>query len=147
MTRKSGLLFGLLLGVPAIAQALGLGDIHLSSALNQPLSADIEVLGASPEDLLQLRAALASRDTFAKHGLDRPAYLSGLTFAITKDAGGHTVLAVHSTETMTEPFVTFLVEVSWPRGQLVREYTVLLDPPVFEEKPARSSCRGSSRAR
>jgi pilus assembly protein FimV len=134
MIRKSGLLFGLLLGVPAIAQALGLGDIHLSSALNQPLAAEIELLGADPEDLLQLRATLASRDTFAKHGLDRPAFLSTLTFAVAKDAAGRSVLSVHSTDTMTEPFVTFLVEVSWPRGQLVREYTVLLDPPVFEEK-------------
>ncbi len=136
MIRKTGLLFGLLLGVPAIAQALGLGDIHLSSALNQPLSAEIELLGANPEDLLQLRAQLASRETFTKHGLDRPQVLSTLTFEVAKDAGGHSVLRVRSAATMTEPFVTFLVEVSWPRGQLVREYTVLLDPPVFEEKPS-----------
>jgi pilus assembly protein FimV len=136
MIRKSGLLFGLLLGVPAIAQALGLGDIHLSSALNQPLSADIELVGASPEDLLQLRATLASRETFTKHGLDRPQFLSSVTFAVTKDGAGRALLSVRSTDTITEPFVTFLVEVSWPRGQLVREYTVLLDPPVFEEKPS-----------
>jgi len=136
MIRKSGLLFGLLLIVPAIAQALGLGDIHLSSALNQPLSADIELLGATQEDLLQLRAALAPREIFQKHGLDRPQYLSSLTFTVAKDASGKSVLKVRSTDTMTEPFVTFLVEVSWPRGQLVREYTVLLDPPVFEEKPS-----------
>jgi pilus assembly protein FimV len=151
MIRKSGLLFGLLLGVPAIAQALGLGDIHLSSALNQPLAADIELLGADPEDLLQLRATLASRDTFARHGLDRPAFLSTLTFVVAKDAAGRSVLSVRSTDTMTEPFVTFLVEVSWPRGQLVREYTVLLDPPVFEEKasaapPVAAPATGTSTA-
>ncbi|MBS0376514.1 MAG: hypothetical protein JSR73_18185 [Proteobacteria bacterium] len=136
MIRKSPLWFALLLSVPGLAQALGLGDIKLASALNQPLAAEIEVLGASAEDLVQLRATLASRETFAKHGLDRPQFLSNLTFAVAKDASGRTILSVHSVDPITEPFVTFLVEVSWPRGQLVREYTVLLDPPVFEEKPS-----------
>ena len=96
MIRKSHLLFGLLLWVPAIAQALGLGDIHLSSALNQPMSAEIEVLGATPEDLLQLRATLASRETFAKHGLERPQSLGSVTFTVGKDAGGRSVLTVRS---------------------------------------------------
>ena len=134
MTRKSCLLSLLLLCVPTFAHALGLGDIHLNSALNQPLSADIELLGATAEELTQLRASVPSRETFARYGLDRPSFLSDLTFRVGKDASGRSILAVRSTEPATEPFVTLLVEVTWLRGRLIREFTVLLDPPVFEQQ-------------
>jgi pilus assembly protein FimV len=132
------LLLGLLLALPAMTHALGLGDIHLGSALNQPLRADIELVGATAEELTQLRASLAPREAFTRNGLDRPQFLTALTFGVGKDANGHGVLQVRSTSAVTEPFVTFLVEVTWPRGHLIREYTVLLDPPVFEarETPA-----------
>ncbi len=135
MTMKSRILIGLLLAAPAAAHAVGLGDIHLGSGLNQPLTADIELLGATPEELTQLRAAVASREIFARYGIDRPAFLSGLTFKVARDGAGRNVLSVHSADAVGEPFVTFLVELSWPRGHLIREYTVLLDPPVFESTP------------
>jgi pilus assembly protein FimV len=133
MTNKSRLLLGLLMAAPGMAYALGLGDIKLGSALNQPLVAEIELVGATPEELAQLRAGLASRESFERYGIDRPQYLSQLTFSVRKDAG-RSVLEVRSQSPITEPFMTFLVEVNWPRGRLIREYTVLLDPPVFEQK-------------
>ncbi|HXQ64858.1 MAG TPA: FimV/HubP family polar landmark protein [Steroidobacteraceae bacterium] len=135
MITKFRLLVGLLLLAPTLAHALGLGDIRLGSALNQPMSADIEIVGASADELGQVRAALASRDAFAHAGVDAPQFLSALTFTVAKDSGGRPVVQVRSTQPITEPFVTFLVELNWPRGHLVREYTVLLDPPVFEAKP------------
>ena len=135
MTIKTRLLLALLLAAPGAAYGVGLGDIHLGSGLNQPLNADIELLGATPEELTQLRAAVASREIFARYGLDRPAFLSGLTFKVGHDAAGRNVLTVHTADAVGEPFVTFLVELSWPRGHLIREYTVLLDPPVFESTP------------
>jgi len=135
MITKIRLLVGLLLLAPTLVHALGLGDIRLGSALNQPLSADIEIVGASVDELGQVRAALASRDVFAHAGVDAPQFLSSLTFAVGKDSAGRPVVQVRSNEPITEPFVTFLVELTWPRGHLVREYTVLLDPPVFEAKP------------
>lgn len=112
--------------------ALGLGDIRVESALNEPLSAQIELLSASPEELQNLSVALASSDTFARYGLDRPFYLQNLTFEVVRTgraSGNH--VRVRSTSPMTEPFLTFLVEVSWSRGRLLREYTVFLDPPTF----------------
>ena len=118
--------------LPGAAYALGLGEIHLDSGLNQPLAAQIELIGASAEELTQLRATVASRDTFLRYGVDRPAFLSSITFKVGQDAAGRPVLVVHSTEAVTEPFVTFLVDVTWPRGKLTREYTLLLDPPVYE---------------
>ena len=121
---------------PGALYALGLGEIHLNSALNQPFDAEIELVSATQEDLGALRAALASSDTFVRYGLDRPAYLSEFNFRVTKGAGGRDVLRVTSPRPVTEPFVTLLVEANWPRGRLLREYTVLLDPPVFAPGPA-----------
>src|ERR1700730_1833488 len=104
------LLLGLLLAIPAMAHALGLGDIHLGSALNQPLRADIELVGATAEELNQLRASLASGEAFTRTALARPQFLTALTFGVGVNANGRSVLQVRSTSAVTEPFVTFLVE-------------------------------------
>ena len=124
--------------MPAGAMALGLGDIHLKSALNAPLAADID-LTASAEELASLKVALASRDSFARYGLDYPAYLDSVTLVPGKSKDGRDVLQVRSREVVTEPFATLLVEADWARGRLVREYTVLLDPPTFTGDKASSA--------
>ena len=116
---------------PSLSWALGLGEIHLNSALNEPLRAEIDLIGAAPEELSVLRATLAGRDTFVRYGIDRPPFLSSLTFKVGKGKDGRDALLVRSTDAIPEPFVTFLVEVNWARGRLMREYTVLLDPPVY----------------
>lgn len=120
--------------------ALGLGEIRLNSALNEPLNADIQLVSASPEDIADLKVALASAETFDRYGLYRPLYLTRLEFTVV--ASGRSdgnVIRVTSEDPMTEPFVTFLVEASWSRGRLLREYTVLLDPPVFAPPPVSQS--------
>ena len=112
--------------------ALGLGEIRLESTLNEPLRAQIELLSAVPEELDNLEITLASSDTFDRYGLDRPSYLQSLQFKIIRSGrvdGNYVEL--HSSSPITEPFLTFLVEANWPRGRLLREYTVLLDPPTF----------------
>ncbi len=123
---------------PGALYALGLGEIKLNSALNQPFDAEIELVSATQEDLGALRAALASNDTFVRYGLDRPGYLADFNFRVAKGSDGRDVLRVTSPRPVTEPFVTLLVEANWPRGRLLREYTVLLDPPVFAPGPAAS---------
>jgi pilus assembly protein FimV len=116
--------------IPSSALALGLGDIHLKSALNAPLDADID-LTASADELAGLKVTLASRDSFNRYGLDYPSYMASVTMQAGKSADGHDVIHVRSREAVTEPFATLLIEANWARGRLVREYTVLLDPPVF----------------
>jgi len=111
--------------------ALGLGEIHLNSGLNEPLNADIDIIAATPEELTALRASLAPREAFTRYGIDRPPFLTSFTFKVGKSKDGHDVLIVRSTDSIPEPFVTFLVDVNWARGHLMREYTVLLDPPVY----------------
>src|SRR5271155_3925451 len=117
--------------VPAGAMALGLGDIHLKSTLNSPLDAEIDLVGAAPEDLQGLKASIASRDSFLRYGLDYPAFVSGVKLQLGKSADGRDVIKLSSADPITEPFATLLVEVNWARGHLLHEYTVLLDPPVF----------------
>jgi pilus assembly protein FimV len=121
----------LLMLLPGMSYALGLGDVHLNSPLNAPLDAEIELVNATPEDLATLDAKLASKDTFARYGLDWPQFMASVTVTRDRSASGAQVLRIKSTETVTEPFLTLLIEASWARGRLVREYTVLLDPPVF----------------
>ncbi|MGD9597585.1 MAG: FimV/HubP family polar landmark protein [Steroidobacteraceae bacterium] len=120
-----------LLLLPQLSLALGLGDIHLKSRLNGPLDADIELVGATPEELSTLTAHLASRETFARYALAWPAFMNSVTVTQVKGSDGRTLLHLRSQDPVTEPFVTLLVEVNWARGRLVREYTLLMDPPVF----------------
>src|SRR5277367_2557272 len=116
---------------PSLSWALGLGEIHLNSALNEPMKAEIDLIGATPDELVALQATLAGKDSFTRYGIDRPPFLSTLTFKLGKSKEGRDVLLVRSTDAIPEPFVTFLVEVNWSRGRLMREYTLLLDPPVY----------------
>ncbi|MHB8721268.1 MAG: FimV/HubP family polar landmark protein [Steroidobacteraceae bacterium] len=116
---------------PSSSWALGLGEIHLRSALNEPMNAEIDLIAATPDELTALRASLADREAFTRYGIDRPAFLSSLSFKVGKGKDGRDALLVRSSDAIPEPFVTFLVEVNWARGRLMREYTVLLDPPVY----------------
>ncbi len=131
MSWKLRVLVSAMLLAPSVALPLGLGEIRLGSALNEPLSAEIDLVAATPEELGALEAQLASRELFQRYGLDRPAYLNSLEFRVGRGQDGRGVLLIRSRDPIGEPFVTFLVDVSWPRGRLLREYTVLLDPPVF----------------
>ncbi|MEO8465464.1 MAG: FimV/HubP family polar landmark protein [Gammaproteobacteria bacterium] len=120
-----------LLAAPVGAWALGLGNIELKSALNQPFLAQIDVISATPDELQGLKVALAPSDMFTRYGLDRPAFLQNLEFRVVSDRSGRGVVQVTSAQSIAEPFVTLLVEATWPRGRVLREYTVLLDPPVL----------------
>jgi pilus assembly protein FimV len=110
---------------------LGLGEIHLNSGLNEPMNADIDLVAAAPDELTGLKAAIATREAFRRYGIDKPPYLASLSFTVGKGKDGRDALLVRSTASIPEPFVTFLVEVNWARGRLMREYTVLLDPQAY----------------
>jgi len=111
--------------------AIGLGDISLDSALNEPLMARIALLSASPDELSDLKVTLASEETFARYGIDRPFYLQDIAFNVVAAGTGGSIVQVRSRSPITEPFLTFLVEATWSSGRLLREYTVLLDPPTY----------------
>ncbi len=136
--RKSGIILSLwtaLLCFPLSSFALGLGEIEVSSYLNQPLKADIEVVAARPGEIDDLLVSLASRDAFRKAGLERSSDLSKLRFKIEKSEDGQSAKILITTKSaIKEPFLNFLVEADWAKGRLLREYTVLLDPPYFAQQ-------------
>src|SRR5438874_2494551 len=131
VAKRSNRALALLLALPSAAFALGLGDIRLLSPLNAPLDAEVELVDVAPDEVNTLQAQLASRETFARYGLEWPAYLSGVQVHVVHSPNGREVLKLKSTEAISEPFMTVLLEVSWSRGHLVREYTMMLDPPVY----------------
>ncbi|MDJ0806984.1 MAG: FimV/HubP family polar landmark protein [Gammaproteobacteria bacterium] len=122
---------------PLGVSALGLGDIQTQSALNQRFKAEIDLLSVTRDELQDVRVGLASPEAFANAGVDRPFLLSDLRFTPSLTPDGRMVIAVNSQDPIREPFLNFLIEVNWPKGRLLREYTVLLDPPVtLDRRPA-----------
>ena len=118
------------------AAALGLGQIELKSKLGQPLVAEIPVISSDPAELEQLQAGLPSPDTFARIGLQLPdEFVSSLQFTPGVDAAGRPVIRVTSEAPVTDPLLTFLVEVDWGQGRLVREYSALVDAPRTVSAP------------
>lgn len=117
-------------GLTASSQllALGLGELTLQSALNQPLRAEIELVDSKGLTEWEIKPALASQADFERAGVEREFFLTSITFKV---EGNRIVLS--SREPVNEPFLNFLVELNWPSGRVLREYTLLLDPPVFEE--------------
>ncbi|HEY8329715.1 MAG TPA: FimV/HubP family polar landmark protein, partial [Pseudomonas sp.] len=114
-----------------MAHALGLGEISLKSSLNQPLDAEIELLEVRDLGSNEVLPSLAAVEEFSKVGVDRPFFLTDLKFTPVLKANGKSVIRVTSNKPVREPYLNFLVEVLWPNGRLLREYTVLLDPPLY----------------
>lgn len=114
-----------------VAHALGLGEVTLQSALNQPLIAEIELLEVRDLASGEVLPSLASPDAFNKAGVDRQFFLTDLKFTSVVKPNGKSVIRVTSNKPMREPYLNFLVEVLWPNGRLLREYTLLLDPPLY----------------
>ncbi|UHQ21718.1 ferrous iron transporter B [Lysobacter sp. 5GHs7-4] len=118
------------------ACALGLGQIEVKSRSDQPLLAEIPIVSSDPAELEQLQARLASPETFARIGLMPPTgIVSDLQFQVALDARGNPVIRVTSEQPVNQPLVTFLVEVDWGQGRLVREYSALIDTPKTVSAP------------
>jgi pilus assembly protein FimV len=129
-------LLTLSVALPGASWALGLGDIHVNSALHQRLVAQIDLVGATNEELPKLNGGIANDETFQHYGLERPAFLAGTSVIVGQDRQGRPILTLRSMEPFTEPMVTFLVDLHSPNGELIREYTVLLDPPGLTTEPS-----------
>ncbi|MFG1496652.1 FimV/HubP family polar landmark protein [Saccharospirillum sp. HFRX-1] len=132
MFKKQALAFVAALALVGGAQALGLGDIELNSNLNEPLDARIELLEPSDLSANEILPTLASRLAFEQAGVERDFFLSNIRFDVQPAADGGLVIQLSTTQAVREPFLNFLVEVNWPGGRLLKEYTLLLDPPLFD---------------
>lgn len=114
----------------ATIYALGIGEIEAHSALNQVLKAKIPLISSKNEDPSNVRIAIAPREVFKKAGIDRPQYLSELVFTPVLEKNGDITIDVRSASSIKEPFINFILEVEWPQGRTLKEFTILLDPPI-----------------
>lgn len=124
--------------------AVGLGEIKQASGLNQPLSAEIPLLSAGDLAEYEVLASLASNQEFEKVGVERIFFLNSIKFETVRDENDQIAIKVTTRNPVKEPFLNFIVELNWPNGRILREYTLLLDPPVFEENTASTIEQSSS---
>ncbi|WP_460042655.1 FimV/HubP family polar landmark protein [Pseudomonas sp. S2_H01] len=129
-----------------MAQALGLGGLTVKSTLNQPLLAEIELTQVQDLNAAQVVPSLATSAEFAQAGVGRMAILDDLTFTPVVNPGGKSVLRITSTKPIRDPYVKFLVQVLWPNGRVLREYSLLLDPPKFSPQAAAAAAQLPSTA-
>ncbi|MCB4811558.1 peptidoglycan-binding protein [Methylovorus menthalis] len=117
--------------MPWAADAAGLGRLTVASGLGEPLSAEIELLGTTPDELESLSAAIAPEAAYAVQGVERSPIQNAIQINISRKSNGTAVLKLSSNQPITDPFVDMLIQVEWATGRLVREYTMLLDPPGY----------------
>ena len=132
MLRKKAVALALSMLIPAVASALGLGALKTTSGLNQPFDGRIEILGATAADYDTLVVKLADAQSFERAGVLREAVLLSLKFEVVETPVGNDFIRVSSRDPVREPFLNFLLELNWANGRMVREYTVLLDPPLYD---------------
>ncbi len=126
----------IVLFVPYRVDAQGLGDIELHSYLNQSLNAQISVSPAEAGGLDEARIGLASEADFEKAGIQRRAALDLIKFKLVKGVDGKEIIQLTTQEPIKEPLLDFILEVTSPKGRLMREYSVLLDPPATSQETA-----------
>lgn len=139
--KKTVLLSGILSSITAVftipLHALQLGDASLFSVMNEPLKSHIEVLlpndRATPAHTINAR--LASQSAFYQAGVEPVTTLQHLRFKTVTHPNGKAYIEVSSTQPIREPFLNFVIETEWPTGRLLRQYTLLLDPPAPTSTP------------
>jgi pilus assembly protein FimV len=125
-----------IVGLSTSVHALGLGNIRIMSALDEPLVAEIELTSPQPSAMESLQVELGSVEDFQRAGVNRSEHLLGMEFELTT-RDGTPIIRVTTVQPAREPFLHFLVTAKWSGGRLLREYTALLDPPKYTaEAPA-----------
>ena len=122
-------LFLIVLVAPCALHAAGLGNLTLNSYLGQPFKAEIDLVAVRKEEIPSLVASLASRDTFRQANVDYAPFLFTFEISVENRADGQPYIKIISPQRVVEPFLSMLIELNWSSGRLIREYTVLLDPP------------------
>lgn len=125
--------------MPLTAQAAGLGRLNVISGLGEPLSAEIELLSITPEEMSSLSAAIAPEEAYAAQGIERPSLHNDIKIEPTTRVDGTPILKLTTQQPISDLFLDMLIQVDWPTGRLLREYTALLDPPGYNVSAGSSS--------
>ncbi|MHC8441562.1 MAG: type IV pilus assembly protein FimV, partial [Candidatus Eutrophobiaceae bacterium] len=121
----------LCLAVPGISYALGVGNLKTNSLLNEPLDGRIELFSNTSIELETLKAELPDIEIYERFGVEFASQLQHLRFKLIQPEQGTDYIRVYSTKPITEPYLRFLVLFSWSNGQVIREYSLLLDPAIY----------------
>lgn len=125
------------LGMPALdAHALALGRVNVQSALGEPLRAEIDVPDINAEEAASLKASVANGEAFRAAGLEFNPALGNMQISLQRRANGQSYLRLTSDKPINEPFVDLILEASWSSGRIVRDYTMLFDPPNLRAQAA-----------
>lgn len=120
---------------PLAAQALGVGRLNVQSALGEGMRAEIELTSLTPEEASTLQVRIASPEAYRAAGVDYNAVLAATQASVARRADGRPYLRVSSDRAVQEPFVEVILELNWASGRLVREFTLLFDPPGTRAAP------------
>lgn len=127
--------------------ALGLGEVKLNSSLNEPLDMEIQLINVGELTELEMLVGLGSRADFEKAGVERLFLLAGLRFKVDLTKPDRPVIRVSSRKPIREPYLDFLIELQWATGRLLREYTLLLDLPLYAtESPSAKKIEAASQS-
>jgi pilus assembly protein FimV len=118
------------------AHALGLGRVTVQSALGEPLRAEIEIVEISAEEAASLKASVANADAFKAAGLEYTAAVANVKISLQRRTDGRSFLRLSSDRPVSEPFVDLILEARWASGRIVRDYTMLFDPPNLRQAAA-----------
>ncbi|WP_332814566.1 FimV/HubP family polar landmark protein [Ramlibacter sp.] len=115
------------------AQALALGRVTVQSALGEPLRADIELPGITADEIASLRVNMATPDAFRSAGMEYSPALPGLTITLEKRPDGRHFLRLSGQRPVNDPFIDLILETTWSSGRIVRDFTMLFDPPALRQ--------------
>jgi pilus assembly protein FimV len=121
--------------MPLLGHAAGLGRLTVQSGLGEPLRAEVEITSLQPSEADSLTARLGSPEAFRAAGIEYSPTLVALRVVLDR-RDGRPFLRLSSVRPIDDPFLDIIIELQWATGRLVREYTFLLDPPQYREKPA-----------
>ena len=121
--------------LPAAASAAGLGQINVMSSLGQVLHAEIDVLSVRKEDAGTVLVRLATPEAYRQANVEYGGALRGMSVSLMQRANGQLFVRVYSAQPVNEPFVNLLIEISGRESTLVRQYSILLDPPGYASAP------------
>jgi pilus assembly protein FimV len=123
-------------GVSMDANALALGRVTVQSALGEPLRAEVDIAEITPDELASLKAKVASPEAFRAAGLEYSPALSGVDVSLRQRPDGRSYLQLTSSRPVNDPFIDLILETQWASGRIVRDYTMLFDPPQMRQGSA-----------
>ncbi len=125
--------------MPIVGYTAGLGKLNVNSGLGEPLKVDVELLSVTPEELSTLTAAIASEEAYNVQGITRLGIHNNIKVDLAKSDAGAPILRIRSSMPINDPYLDMLIQVDWASGRLLREYTVLLDPPEYKSTVSAAS--------